>query len=189
MFLPLYGCESEPEQDSAKEFLEAAAEKNPKIRFARLENILNKSDEYTRFSMLPKTAKSAFDADKYKKASLYANELLELSNKYKSDPGYGEAIHDGNLVLGRIALKEKKPELAKEYLIKAGNTPGSAVLSTYGPNMTLAKDLLLHNENDTVIEYLNLCKQFWKNEDGRLDSWIASINGGGMPYFGNNLLY
>ncbi|MCP3928649.1 MAG: hypothetical protein GY705_06060 [Bacteroidetes bacterium] len=186
---PIFGCMNEPDQEAGNEFLEAAAEENPRTRFTKLEEMLNKSSQDRRFSMLPITAKSAFNSGDIRKAYLYANELLELAKKYKSGPDYGNAIHDGNLVLGRIAIKEGNIELAKECLIKAGSTPGSTVLAIYGPNMTLAKDLLAHNEKETVIKYFRLCKRFWKHEDGRIDSWIASIKGGGMPYFGNNLLY
>jgi hypothetical protein len=55
--------------------------------------------------------------------------------------------------------------------------------------MSLANELLEKGEKETVIEYFELCKKFWKMNDGRLDSWIASIKGGGKPYFGANLDY
>ena len=55
--------------------------------------------------------------------------------------------------------------------------------------MTFANDLVEHGEKETVIDYLELCKRFWEMNDGRLDSWIAAIKGGGNPYFGMNLKF
>jgi len=55
--------------------------------------------------------------------------------------------------------------------------------------MTLANDFLEAGEKEVVIEYFKDCKKFWKRNNGRLDSWIASIKGGGKPYLGANLKY
>jgi len=71
--------------------------------------------------------------------------------------------------------------------MKAGKTPGSPQINSFGSNMSLANDLLEMGEKETVIQYFEYCKKFWKSEDGRLDSWISAIRGGGKPYFGSNL--
>jgi hypothetical protein len=55
---------------------------------------------------------------------------------------YGNAIQDGNFVLGRIAVHEYRITDAKEFLKQAGDTPGSPQLDSFGPNMSLAKDML-----------------------------------------------
>ena len=47
----------------------------------------------------------------------------------------------------------------------AGATPGSPQLDSFGPNMTLAKELLEKGQPDVVLHYFALCKNFW--EDGR----------------------
>jgi hypothetical protein len=72
----------------------------------------------------------------------------------------GDAIHHGNLVLGRFALKSGDVEKAKEYLLKAGQTSGSPVLCSGGPNMMLAKELLESGEREVVIQYLKALRQF-----------------------------
>ena len=41
----------------------------------------------------------------------YAFDLLEMAKKYEPDWNYGNAIHHGNILLGRIALKEKNGRL------------------------------------------------------------------------------
>jgi tetratricopeptide (TPR) repeat protein len=170
-------------------FLGIVKAEKPDAKLKLVEDTLTKCDETQRFAVLPQAAKIAFNAGKKEKAANYAQELLELAKKYPSDWNYGNAIHDGNMILGRLALANGQLEKAKSYLIEAGKTPGSPQLDTFGPNMTLAKDLLEIGEKEIVIEYFELCRKFWELENGRLDSWSASIKGGGVPYFEANLLY
>jgi hypothetical protein len=55
------------------------------------------------------------------------------------------------LVLGRIAVREGYIEAAKNYSIADGKNRGSPVMNSFGPNLTLAKDLLEKGERDTVL--------------------------------------
>jgi len=55
--------------------------------------------------------------------------------------------------------------------------------------LTLANELLEKGERDAVLEYLTLCKNFWKMGSSKLDAWINIIRAGGKPDFGANLLY
>ncbi len=167
--------------------LGAATEYDPKKRFEMTESLMAKGNDYERFVILNIVAKAAFSAGHYEKAKVYAAELLDVASQYKDDWNYGNAIHDGHLVLGRIAVKNGDLDKAKTHLLSAGKTPGSPQLKTFGPNMYLANDLLEAGEKETVLEYFRDCKKFWEMNDGRLDSWIASIKGGGKPYFGSNL--
>ena len=64
------------------------------------------------------------------------------AQKIKSDWNYGNALHKGNIVLGRIALERGDIAGAKEHLLAAGQTPGSPQVGSFGPNTTLAKELL-----------------------------------------------
>ena len=151
---------------------------------------LNKAkNEEERFYALGDAAKEAYSEGKYSEAQKYANELSTLVSKFKGNWNYGNAIQDYNLVLGRIALREGMVEKAKAHLIEAGNSPGSPQMDTFGPNMSLAKDLLEKGEKEVVIEYLTLCKSFWEMNDGRLAGWIVLVKAGRIPNFGANLLY
>jgi tetratricopeptide (TPR) repeat protein len=147
------------------------------------------TSELSRFHRLDALAKSAFEAGEIKKASQYANELLETAQKYLKDWNYGNAVYYGNIVLGRIALKKGDVKQADEYLLKAGQTPGSPQLDSFGPNMSLAKELLEKGEEDTVLQYFELCRKFWHMDDGKLDQWQKEIKSGKIPNFGANLLY
>lgn len=145
--------------------------------------------EYSRFVRLKELAKAAFDAGELEKASRYANELLTESAKYPRDWNYGNAIHHGNNVLGRIALKQGDVKLAGEYLLKAGATPGSPQLDSFGPNMALAKELLEKGEKDTVLRYFELCRKFWKMGGEELDDWSKRVRDNQMPDFGASLVH
>ena len=91
---------------------------------------------------LPKLAKRAFEAGDTEKASSYAKQLLTMASDYRNDWNYGNAIYYGNFVLGRIAVHQGDLAQAGQYLLAAAATPGSPQLDSFGPNMTLAKELL-----------------------------------------------
>jgi hypothetical protein len=62
-------------------------------------------------------------------------------------------------------------------------------MDTFGPNMTLAKALLEKGRKETVLRYFELCRKFWKMDDGRLDRWRDAVRTGRIPDFGANLHY
>lgn len=62
-------------------------------------------------------------------------------------------------------------------------------MDTFGPNMSLAKDLLEKGERDTVLQYFELCRRFWKMDHGQLDEWTRQVKAGKVPRFGANLVY
>lgn len=156
----------------------------------QFENALSLTPEgEKRFYMLSDLAKQAFEAGDTDKASEYAAELLNKAPQYRSDWNYGNAVHYGNLILGRIALEYGQLEKAKKYLLEAGKTPGSPQLNSFGPNMTLARELLEKGESDIVITYFQLCGKFWKMGTERLKNWTSIVKGGGIPDFAANLSY
>jgi hypothetical protein len=111
----------------------------------------------------------------------------------KDNWNYGNALHKAHLVLGQIALNAGDMDEAKRQLLKAGKTPGSPQLNTFGPNMVLAKNLLEKKETDAVLKYFELCAEFWKDKngksDGKLDEWKTAVKAGETPDFGANLRY
>ncbi|HWF19582.1 MAG TPA: hypothetical protein VG754_09945 [Verrucomicrobiae bacterium] len=147
------------------------------------------STDEERFYALNDAAKESFEVDKIDDAHKYATNLLALAKKFQGNWNYGNAIHDGNVVLGRIAVKEGKIDEAKNFLLAAGKSPGSPQMDSFGPNMSLAQDLLLKGEKDTVLEYFNLCSKFWSKNFSKLDQWSSDVKAGRMPDFGANLVY
>jgi hypothetical protein len=134
-----------------------------------------------RGNLLPDAAKAAFEAGDLGKARSYAEEVLANTG----EDGY--KLHHGHLILGRIALRADEVAKAKEHLLAAGKTPGSPALNSFGPNMTLAKELLEKEERQVVLEYFKLCANFWKKD--RLDIWAKEVRDGKIPDFGANLEY
>jgi hypothetical protein len=139
---------------------------------------------------LSEVAAAAFDAGDYDKAETYANELLSDANTYRTNWNYGNAIFHGNMILGRVALKrDNNVSRAESYLLAAGKTPGSPQLMSFGPNMSLANDLLIAGERETVLEFIDECSKFWKADGGKLSDWKTTIQGSGTPNFAPNLGY
>jgi len=132
-------------------------------------------------------AKAAADAGRWEAAETWGNELLGFTDA-RGSTGQ-QALHDANVVLGRVALHKGDVDGAKARLLKAGMTAGSPTLGSFGPNMMLARELLAQGEADTVLQYFELCAAFWKHDRGQLDEWRRTVEGGGIPDFGANLVY
>jgi outer membrane lipoprotein-sorting protein len=143
-------------------------------------------DELTRSYVLTRLAKAAFEVGRMGEAEQSAREVLRLAARFETDWNYGNAIHDGHMVLGRIALRNDDLRGARRELLEAGKTRGSPQLDTFGPNMSLAKELLDRGELDTVREYLQECGSFWEKKE-TLGRWGAAIANGEVPDFGLNL--
>jgi tetratricopeptide (TPR) repeat protein len=154
-----------------------AAEKKIYELFHRFDEM--SEDPGRRLLLLPVLAGLAFDLEDYEAARKYAIQSLDVA-KEREDIVAGvaigpQAIHDSNDVLGRIALHEQKVEEAKDYLLKAAETPGGGILSTVGPRMLLAQALLDRGEREVVIEYLQRIKSSWRQGAVQLDQWIAVV--------------
>ena len=86
---------------------------------------------------MPTAAHAALNVGRTERATHWAQELLDMARGHENDQGYGSAIHDGNIVLGRIAAESGDIEAGKQHLLAAGNTPGSCTLNSFGPDMLL----------------------------------------------------
>ncbi len=160
---------------------------SPDLELAHVELMAGR-DATTRTPLLPRLAKTAFAARQYDKAQSYATEALQAA-KNGQFWWTGDAIHQGNIVLGRLALMRSDVPAAVRYLLAAGKTPGSVALGGVGPNMALARDLLGRRQADAVIEYLEECRAFWKADHGKLAEWLALVKAGLTPDFGPNVDY
>lgn len=130
-------------------------------------------------------ARMALAADESTRAKAYASELLKSLDETtaKTNWNYGNAVHNGNLILGHVALAEGNIPEAKQFLLAAGSTPGSPQLGSFGPNMSLAEQLLMRGEKQVVLEYFELCRKFWKRGGARLDGLKKAVEEGTKPKF------
>ena len=156
---------------------------SPQEQLAALEEKSAGSNGMKLFYELPELAKRALAAGEADKAEAYAKQLLWMAPDYPKNWNYGNAIFYGNFMLGRVAAQRGTVTQAGQYLLAAGATPGSPQLNTFGPDMTLAKELLEKGQSEVVLQYLALCKNFWKDDYGKLDEWSATVRGGGIPDF------
>jgi len=133
----------------------------------------------------------AFQDGQYEICEQLAMEYLDMAGQFRSNWNYGNALHKANIYLGRIALQKGQLTEAKGFLRKAGETPGSPQLNSFGPNMSLALDLLALGEKESVLKYLDACKKFWVWYLSRwkIYRWKRAIRRGEIPNFGGNLIY
>lgn len=157
---------------------------NPRLQPA-LNTLAAANSPELRFHALGEAAKQSFAAGKVADAQKYAQELMTLLPSFGQNQEYGNAVHDANLTLGRIAVREGRLDDAKRHLIESVRTPGPRLMD-YGPNMSLAKDLLEKGERQSVLDYFALCRKFWNS--GRLDEWSQQVQEGKIPDFGPNLV-
>jgi len=144
--------------------------------------------KYGQYFSLYYLGRKAFHSGNYRLAEQSARKLLWLANFYsEADWNYGNAVHHGNILLGLVYSRTDNIIAAKKYLIRAGETPGSPQLDSYGLNMVLASELIAKGEISAVLKYFKLCKKFWKLDRGRLNYWAKQARAGEMPSFGRQL--
>ncbi len=173
---------AKPDQDLSEQIAAADHRRDLMARFPRTpaQTLADSEDQARvlngdeRLGALPDLAKQAYAAGDLGKASSYAMESLAAPASFWD---YGDAIYNGNMVLGLVALKHGNVFDAERYLLESGKTKGSPVLGSFGPDFTLAHALLDAGERETVAEFLTECKSFWTmaTQDGRLDSMIAEV--------------
>ena len=157
-----------------------------------MRGVNNGTNELIRFLSLHTAAKMSLALGRTEEARRFAEDAMTLNDKYSRgspENANGDVVHDGNVVLGRIAVDEGRIEDAKRHLLAAGKSQGSPVLSSFGPNMGLAKDLLERGEQTTVLAYFELCRKFWGSHSEKLDQWTKDVEAGRIPEFSGNLVY
>ncbi len=136
-----------------------------------------------RAAILPDITAAAMEAGELSKAAAYADEMLAMGMGPVAPGNWnaGNLIHYGHITLGRLALMTGDVDAAAEHLRRAGSTHGSPQLDSFGPDFRLANELLAHGRTEVVLEYLELCRRFWKLGTDALDRWSAQIRAGRRP--------
>jgi hypothetical protein len=172
----LSGCSFTNNDHSEKKYLDA------KKVF-----MLAKNREEQFYTMTPLMMESV-NTKRIEEAKKLVVEMEMLINDFHDNWHYGNAAHVLNIVKGRIALIEGDIKSSRQYLLAAGKCAGSPQLNSYGPNTTLAKELLECGEKQVVIEFLRLSEIFWKENQNQIEHWIQQINSGENPDFGKNMV-
>ena len=162
------------------------------LRYEELRQGLSgvKEDDPASAQQMLTLARAAMDAGDVDRAAGLAKLLLAMTPMLGEDPktarGVDDIKHHSYIILGRVALRKGDVEAAKADLLDAGRVKGGQLLAFYGPNMSLAKELLERGERDVVLQFLALCRKFWGFPE-KLEPWIAAIKKGELPDFGANL--
>jgi hypothetical protein len=154
--------------------------------------------ESIKLRLLGTVAKAALEAGLNDEAKSYADQALAMAaeDRFKNarpitfeSAAEGDAVFLGNLVLGRLALLDDNVEAAEKYLLLSGQiTNGQPTF--WGPNMTLARELLKRNRSKVVLQFLEEVKRFWRLDCAgpqTADKWAAIILAGKLPDY--NLTY
>jgi len=114
-------------------------------------------------------AEALFEANVDVASAKKSAQAALAANKDPKGWNYGNTHFNSHTRLGRIALREGKVEEAKKHLREAGNTPGSPVLNSFGPDFNLASELAEAGEREAVIEFLDQVAVFWADPDKEAD--------------------
>ena len=138
-----------------------------------------------RISVLPVLAQQYLSAGNTARAAEAAHEVLNADQNTLNQ--YGSAVFAAHTVLGRIALRHGDVKEAASHLLAAGRVLSGQQFGSYGPNdWSLAEELLAAGDRDSVLAYLDLVRDVWKSDNGRLDTWASTIRSGGTPHFDPN---
>jgi tetratricopeptide (TPR) repeat protein len=108
-------------------------------------------------------AMAAGQAEQWGKVFQYGTNAIARLDPAKRDWNYGNVVHDVNAMLCLAALHDGDKKLAGEYLLRAGRSPGSPQLNSFGPDFSYAVNMLKAGETNAVLQYLDLVGNFWGN--------------------------
>jgi hypothetical protein len=129
-------------------------------------------------------------------AQITARQLL--AHTRTNDWNYGNVVYETHSALGHIALRKGDRATARQELRAAGRTPGSPQLNSFGPQFTLARQLLEQGQpadREAVVAFLDDVMQFWANLDKappyrrddvlkqrqKIENWKNEIRAGKIP--------
>lgn len=142
------------------------------------QRVYNLMPEYARTHLHKPIGDAALLCGEIELARRSAEELLKERPPRK--PRASE-IHEGNILLGQIALTEGNVAAAKTHLSLAAKLKITEEDGWLEPDHKLAADLLEKGERDAVLTYLKDCRVFWKEGRKRTDRWSKLIREGGTP--------
>jgi len=154
-----------PTDPELRDRLSALLERNPELAERRTEPLELIADlpmpEGSQLRRLLELAETSYNTGETEAAQTYATELLAAAPGQEAHWAYGLAIHDGNTILGTIALDRGDTDGAARYLVAAGESPGAPTLDAGGPDLTLAERLLQSARSEEVAVYLRGVSKFW----------------------------
>jgi hypothetical protein len=84
-----------------------------------------------------------------------------------------------------VALRANDVAGAKRHLLDSLDSGAARDIAFSGPVLILAKELFERGEREAVLQYLQDCLALWPRGETILRIWIADIQEGKTPNFGN----
>jgi len=141
------------------------------------------ADDVRRSTILRDLAQNAVARADWPRARSLARALLESAASCEGTWQYGNAVHHGHILLGRVALAEGDEDGAAAELAAAAETPGSPQLNSFGPDLELAGALARRGRLANVIAYLEAVRAFWTHRAADIDEWLTALRRGDLPDF------
>lgn len=140
-------------------------------------------DDEDIFYDLASAAFAAFNLGRDHQAADLARRSIDAAASFEQNWNHSNALNGGHTVLGLLALKDGNTAKAIEELYASGDVCGSPQLSSFGPSMQLARELLFCGKTVEVLEFFSRCRQFWTFGEIWLDVWTQKIELGRIPNF------
>jgi len=140
---------------------------------------------------LLKELTDAYEQKDFDRVGPLAEDGLRLAAEDGAHWNAGNTIHVVHTITGLVALHHGNLGEARQALLRSASTSGSPQLKSFGPNMRLAKELLLAGEKTIVLDYFEAVKKFWPAFFSffKLRKWSKQVRNGEMPDFKASLNY
>ena len=104
---------------------------------------------------------------RYAEALALADRLVQVAATAGSDGELSEDdwVHHANIIRGKAHLALGDAAASQAALLAAGDVQGSPALKSFGPDLSLAWDLMRAGHDDAVIGYLRRISRFWSPRD------------------------
>lgn len=134
-----------------------------------------------RLDLNQECAEAALACGRFEQAARYADALLDVTSMCMDNPHRLDWLHKAHIVRGHVAIEAGDVEAAKRELEQAAaqGSEQAPVLSTFGPDFSLAQRLLAIGEIDAVRAYLDRCATFW--DPTRIARWKNALERGERP--------
>ena len=139
--------------------------------------------------MLAMAGRFALEAGQLDKAEAFAQELLTLSESDAKAALPDLKVHAAHILLGRVALQRTHDLVRAKAELMAAARVASSGIQKFGPNMSLARDLLAAGERETVLAYVNSFHDLSPEVMEKMSKWAKLIQSGAFPDFGANTLF
>lgn len=120
----------------------------------------------------------AVQLDHREQAVGWSKRLLERTSLGKPDWNTGNLQYLAHQSLGEMAGRAGDFALAGQELLASARVPSSPQLSSFGPGVQLAGELLQRGQKDVVLEYLELCQALCPTRKVEFAHWAEQVRAG-----------